>query len=147
MKKERNYLPEQYSRTAGLPINHNYLKQQFADYDDILKKIERLVQNGDYTLGKSVDEFEANIVKLTGSRFAVGVGSGTDAIFLSLKAAGIGNGDEVITTPYTFVATIGAIVAVGAKPVFVDIGEDYNINPELYKTDAQKRAFLKRARS
>lgn len=131
MKINRNYLPEQYRRTAKYTINHNYLPEQFADYEDIFKKLKQLVQKGDYTLGAKVDEFEANIRKLTGSRFALGVGSGTDAIFLSLKAAGVGPGDEVITTPYTFVATIGAIVATGAKPVFVDIGDDYNINPDL----------------
>jgi len=131
MKISSNYLPCQYEQTAKYDINHNYLQQQFADYEDILAKIKLLVQKGDYTLGTSVDEFENNIKKLTGSRFAIGVGSGTDAIFLSLKAAGIGVGDEVITTPYTFVATIGAIVAAGARPVFVDIGEDYNINPDL----------------
>jgi dTDP-4-amino-4,6-dideoxygalactose transaminase len=82
-------------------------------------------------LGKSVDEFERNICELTGSRFTVGVGSGTDALFLSLIAAGIQKGDEIITTPYTFYATIGAIVTAGAKPVFVDIRDDYNINTDL----------------
>ncbi|MBU4198541.1 MAG: DegT/DnrJ/EryC1/StrS family aminotransferase [Kiritimatiellae bacterium] len=127
-----------------MPINHNYLRQQFADYAKILKKIGRLAQEGDYTLGKQVDEFEANIRKLTGSRHAIGVGSGTDAIFLSLKASGIGNGDEVITTPYTFVATIGAIVATGAKPVFADIGEDYNLDPALLvpRISARTKAIL-----
>jgi len=144
MKINRNYLPEQYRRTATPAINHNYLRQQFADYEKIFKKIKKLVQKGDYTLGESVDEFEDNIRKLTGSRFAVGVGSGTDAIFLSLKAAGIGAGDEVITTPYTFMATIGAIVATGARPVFVDIGEDYNINPGLisHAVSASTRAIV-----
>ena len=131
MNVSRNYLPGQYQQTAKYDINHNYLQQQFADYEHILAKIRLLVQKGDYTLGTSVDEFEENIQKLTGSRFAIGVGSGTDAIFLSLKSAGVVAGDEVITTPYTFVATIGAIVATGARPVFVDIGEDYNINPDL----------------
>ena len=61
------------------------------------------------------------------------VGSGTDALMLSLKCLGIKEGDEVITTPYTFYATIGAIVSAGAKPVFVDVNEDYNINQNLLK--------------
>ncbi len=126
-----NYLPGQYEATGRPQINHNYLVQQFADYPEIFKQIEQLVQRADYTLGRSVDEFEENIRKLTGSRFVVGVGSGTDALLLSLKGAGVGPGDEVITTPYTFFATIGAIVTAGARPVFVDIRADYNINPDL----------------
>ena len=77
-----------------------------------------------------MDEFEQSICKLIGAKYAVGVGSGTDALFLSLKALGIGEGDEVITTPYTFYATIGAIVTAGARPVFVDIGPDYNLDPD-----------------
>ncbi|MBT5873209.1 MAG: DegT/DnrJ/EryC1/StrS family aminotransferase [Candidatus Latescibacteria bacterium] len=124
-----NYLPEQYRQTGAHAINHNYLRAQFSDYQEIFQKIEALVLEGDFTLGKSVDEFEARIRELTGSRFAVGVGSGTDALLLSLKAAGVGKGDEVITTPFTFFATIGAIVTAGARPVFVDICEDYNIDP------------------
>jgi len=126
-----NFLLNQYKDTGVCPINHNYLFKQFSDYKEIFEKIENLIINSDYTLGKSVDEFEKNICSLTGSRFAVGVGSGTDALFLSLIAAGIKKGDEVITTPYTFYATIGAIVTAGAKPVFVDICADYNINTDL----------------
>ena len=139
MKTPRNYLPEQYEQTAEPPINHNYLKEQFADYPAIFAEIENLVKNGDYTLGRSVDTFEANIRKMTGSRFALGMGSGTDALFLSLKAAGVGPGDEVITTPYTFFATIGAIVTAGARPVFVDVGEDYNIDPGLIESAITER--------
>jgi dTDP-3-amino-2,3,6-trideoxy-4-keto-D-glucose/dTDP-3-amino-3,4,6-trideoxy-alpha-D-glucose/dTDP-2,6-dideoxy-D-kanosamine transaminase len=126
-----NFLPEQYERTNRLRINHNYLGEQFADYPDILRKIEALVLRGDFTLGEAVDRFEAHLCELTGSRHALGMGSGTDALMLSLKAAGIGRGDEVITTPYTFFATIGAIVTAGARPVFVDIREDYNLDPGL----------------
>jgi len=131
MMVEHNFLPEQYKKTNEPSINHNYLREQFADYKEILKKIEKLVQNCDYTLGKDVDEFEKNVCKLTGAKFCIGVGSGTDALFLSLKALGVKEGDEVITTPYTFYATIGAIVTAGAKPVFVDIGADLNIDPRL----------------
>jgi len=128
---QHNFLPKQYSETGKQQINHNYLKEQFADYKEIFKEIEKLVQSCDYTLGKPVNEFESNIAKLMKANFVIGVNSGTDALILSLKAAGVKPGDEVITTPYTFYATIGAIVANGARPVFVDIGEDYNINPDL----------------
>ena len=131
MKAEHKYLLNQYKETGVYPINHNYLIKQFSDYKDILREIENLIKNSDYTLGKSVYDFEKNICNLTGSTYTLGVGSGTDAIFLSLIAAGIGKGDEVITTPYTFFATIGAIVTTGAKPVFVDIRNDYNINPDI----------------
>ena len=130
-KVNHNFLLNQYKETGVYPINHNYLFEQFSDYKEIFGKIENLITNSDYTLGKSVGEFERNICALTGSRFAVGVGSGTDALLLSLIAAGIKSGDEVITTPYTFYATIGAIVTAGAKPVFVDIRDDYNINTDL----------------
>ncbi len=134
MNIQHNFLPQQYRETSFPAINHNYLFQQFADYKEIFKEIEKLVHNGDYTLGEDVNRFEQNICSLTGAKYCVGVGSGTDALFLSLKAVGIAPEDEVITTPYTFFATIGAIVAAGAKPVFVDIDDDYNINPLLIET-------------
>ena len=132
-KKEikHNFLPEQYNETAKPQINHNYLREQFSDYKEIFKEIEKLVYSGDYTLGKAVDEFENNICRLTGSKYAVGVASGTDALMLSLKALGVKEGDEVITAPYTFFATIASIANAGAKPVFADIREDYTINPDL----------------
>ena len=71
-----------------------------------------------------------NIRKLFNQKYVAAVGSGTDALMLSLKALGIKENDEVITTPYTFYATIGAIVTAGAKPVFVDVKEDYNLDAE-----------------
>ncbi len=102
------------------------------------------MQKGDYTLGQDVNEFEQKICSLTGAKYCLGVGSGTDALFLSLKAVGITSGDEVITTPYTFFATVGAIVATGATPIFVDIGDDYNINPSLIEAaiTAKTKAIL-----
>lgn len=134
-----NFLPEQYERTARSEINHNYLRQQFSDYKEVFKRLEVLLENGDFTLGRAVDEFERNFSALTGTKYAVGVGSGTDALLLSLKALGVDKGDEVITTPYTFFATVGAIVTAGAKPVFVDIGEDYNIDPKKIEAAITER--------
>ncbi|MEI6572506.1 MAG: DegT/DnrJ/EryC1/StrS family aminotransferase [Alphaproteobacteria bacterium] len=127
----QNFLPEQYQKTGALEINHNYLHQQFFDHDEILSKIRNVVINGDFTLGKEVDLLEKEYAEICGAQHAIGVGSGTDALFLSLKAIDIDKGDEVITTPFTFYATVGAIVTSGAKPVFVDAGDDYNINPDL----------------
>jgi aminotransferase EvaB len=127
----QNYLPAQYEATGRLEINHNYLQQQFADYEEILEKVADVVRKGDFTLGREVDLLEEEFAPLAGTKHAIAVGSGTDAIMLSLKALGVESGDEVITTPYTFHATIGAIVTAGARPVFVDIADDYNIHPGL----------------
>ena len=124
----QNYLKKQYKKNRKLRINHSYLVEQFSDYSKIFKEIEKIVKKGDYTLGQKVNEFEKNFAKRTGAKFVIGVGNGTDALYLSLKALNIGRGDEVITVPYTFISTVGAIVTAEAKPVFVDIKEDYNID-------------------
>ena len=124
----KNFLPKQYLLDSKIQLSHSYLKEQFHDYAKIFKEIEKVVKNGDYTLGNEVNKFEYNISKLMGSKFTIGVGNGTDALYLVLKALDIGKGDEVITTPFTFIATAASIVTVGAKPVFVDIKNDYNID-------------------
>ena len=134
-----NFLPQQYIDDKKLNILHNYLTPQFSDYKKILKKIEKVIKNNDFTLGKEVDFFEDNIKKLIKQKYVVAVGSGTDALMLSLKCLGIREGDEVITTPYTFYATIGAIVTAGAVPKFVDVDDDYNINPDLIEKAITKR--------
>src|SRR5262249_57688666 len=77
------------------------------------------------TLGGAVAEFERRFAGLVGVRHAIGVNSGTDALRLSLKAVGVGPGDEVITAANTFIATVGAIAAVGARTVFVDCVDDF----------------------
>ena len=127
----KNYLPSQYNLDSKLVIKHNYLKEQFSNYKAIFSKLEKVVKKGDYTLGNKVNEFENKISKLLNAKYVVALGSGTDALMLSLKALGVKEGDEVITTPYTFYATIGAIVTAGAIPIFVDVTDDYNINPNL----------------
>ena len=111
----KNFYPDQYKKDKNFFTNHNYLSEQFSDNEIILNKIKEVVQNNDFTLGAIVDEVEEMIANEAGTKYAIGVGSGTDALFLSLKALGIGNGDEVITTTYTFYATIGAIVTSGAN--------------------------------
>lgn len=128
MNKILNFLPRQYDRDQLLSIKHNYLTEQFSDYKEILSKIENVILNNDFTLGREVDNFEKSICDLIGTKSCIAVGSGTDAIRLSLLALGIKPGDEVITTPFTFHATIGAIATTGAKPVFVDCDEDFNIS-------------------
>ena len=124
----KNFYPEQYKTDKTFKISHNYLSNQFSDYEDIFNKIKNVVTENDFTLGNAVDEVEELIAKECGTKYAIGVGSGTDAIMLSLKSLGIKEGDEVITSTYTFYATIGAIVTAGAKPIFCDCAEDYNID-------------------
>lgn len=96
-----------------------------AQYDQIGTEIEasvlRVLRSGTYILGEPVADFEARFAAYCGTKHAIAVNTGTSALHLSLLAAGIGRGDEVITTPFTFVATVAAILYVGARPVFVDI--------------------------
>ena len=98
-----------------------------ASYHQILNDVEieiaDTIRSGQFILGAKVSELEDKIAEYCQTKFAVGVSSGTDALLISLMAAGIGEGDEVITSPYTFFATAGSIVRLGATPVFVDIND------------------------
>lgn len=111
-----------------IQVNYSYLDQQFENVDAYLEDIRRVVLSGDFTLGSEVTKFEQRFAELCGLPYAIGVGTGTDALILSLKALGVGPGDEVITSPNTFVATVGAIATLGATPVFVDNNEEYTID-------------------
>jgi aminotransferase EvaB len=124
----KNFLPSQYEGDKKFRVQHNYLAEQFSDKDLILEKIREVVTQGDFTLGREVDKLEVAFAQLVGAKHAIGVGSGTDAIFLSLRALDLQPGDEVITTSFTFYATIGAIVTAGGIPVFCDIEDDFNIS-------------------
>ena len=104
-----------------------------------MAKIEKFVKTEDFTLGKPLFEFEKEFAKLNDSKFAVGVNSGTDAIKLSLKALGVGYKDEVITAANTFVATVGAIIEIGAKPIFVDCDDTFCMNVDLVEKKLQKK--------
>ena len=109
-------------------VPFSYLDRQFADLESYLDDLRKFVPTGDFTLGAPLTEFERRFAALCEAPHAIGVGTGTDAIAMSLKVAGIGAGDEVITTPMTFIATVGAIVMTGARPVFVDSEDGFVID-------------------
>lgn len=101
------------------------LKAQYALLrEEINARIQKVLDHGQYIMGPEVAELEALLAAYTGSRHCVTVASGTEALLISLMALGVGPGDEVITTPFTFVATAETIVLLGARPVFVDIEPD-----------------------
>jgi len=115
------------------PFDFLDLRAQFAQiHDEVMQAVTRVFESQYFILGPEVKLLEEEIAAKLSSKFAVGCASGTDALILSLLAEGIGKGDEVITTPFSFVATAGAISYVGAKPVFVDIDPvTFNIQPTL----------------
>lgn len=108
------------------------LKQQYAQIkEECLRVTDEIYESQHFILGPHVEALESAISGYCGAEYSVGVSSGTDALLLSLMAAGIGRGDRVITSPYTFFATAGAVARAGAIPVFADIDPDtYNISPE-----------------
>jgi dTDP-4-amino-4,6-dideoxygalactose transaminase len=106
-------------------VRYSYLAEQFRDPTEILEELRRFLPTGDFTLGRPVGEFEALFAEVIGTKHAIGVGSGTDAIKIPLKALGLQPGDEVITAANTFIATVGAINEVGARPVFIDCDDTF----------------------
>ena len=112
-------------------VPYNYLDKQFANIDGYFEDLKGLVASGEFTLGPYVDKFEKKFADYIGVKHVISTNTGTDALILALKAAGVKPGDEVITVANTFVATAGAIVAAGARPVFVDSDERYQIDVNL----------------
>ena len=114
-------------------VPYNYLDRQFdeAASEPILDALRALVRTGEFTIGPPVLEFERRLGAMVGVKHVVGTNTGTDALILALKALRVGAGDEVITQVNTFYATAGAIVAVGARPVFVDVDDQYALDESL----------------
>ncbi|MDD5436996.1 MAG: DegT/DnrJ/EryC1/StrS family aminotransferase [Candidatus Omnitrophica bacterium] len=117
------------------------LKEQYRSVrSEIDEAVKRVIDEQNFIMGEDVKLLEKEVAAYCGARFGVGLSSGTDALILALKAIGIKEGDEVITTPFTFIATAGAITNAGAKPVFCDIElKTYNISPEEIKKKITKR--------
>jgi aminotransferase EvaB len=122
-----------------MKVRYSYLSRQFGNCPDLWGKLKKFVSTGDFTLGKELSIFEKNFAKLIGTKFAIGVNSGTDAIKLSLKSLNVKPGDEVITTANTFVATVGAITEIGAKPIFVDCDDTFCMNVNLLEKKISKK--------
>ena len=122
------------------------LKSQYdASRDLINNRIQAVLDHGQYIMGPEVAELEQSLAEYTGARHCITVSSGTEALVIALMALGVGPGDEVITTPFSFIATAEAVVLVGAKPVFVDIERSTcNIDPSLIeeKITPRTRAIL-----
>ena len=117
------------------------LKTQYQSVKEkVQKNINKVLDHGQYIMGPEIAELEKILAEYTGVKHCVTISSGTDALLISMMALNIGPGDEVITTPFSFIATAETIALLGAKPVFVDIDErTYNIDPDLIESAITKK--------
>jgi aminotransferase EvaB len=115
-------------------VPYNYLPQQFSEHQLFFDLWKPVLSSGEFTLGPFVENYEKRFAEYMGSKYCIATNNGTDALILALKALGIEKGDEVITPCNSFYATTGAIVAVGATPVFTDVDERYQIDIDDLKS-------------
>ncbi len=118
---------------VNFPLQYEGIK------DELLSAVKKVFESGNYVLGPELETLEKNFAKFCGTKHALGIANGTDALILAMKVLGIGRGDEVITAPNSFIATAGAIIMCEAMPAFVDVDEDFNINPELIEKAITKK--------
>ena len=119
-------------------FNNLYLQNKIV-YNDYIKSLKKTIKESSFINGKEILLFEENFKKLTRSKFCVSVANGTDALIISLKCLGIKYGDEVILPAHTWVSTAGSIIAVGAKPVFVDTDDFFTINSDKIEKKINKK--------
>ena len=116
------------------------LKLQYTEAKkEIDEEILDVLESQQFVLGKKVERLEKRVADYCGCRYAIGVSSGSDALLISLLSLNLKKGDEVITTPFTFISTASAIIHAGLKPVFVDIDESYNIDVEKIEDAISKK--------
>ena len=129
------------ARVTGGGMDFIDLKSQYRRLrDPIDRRIQAVLDHAQFVLGPEVDELEERLARLVGANHCITVSSGTDALLIALMALDVGPGDEVITTPFTFIATAEAIALLGATPVFVDIDRrTYNIDPNLIEPAVTER--------
>ncbi len=127
-------------KTDSLDVPFVDFPSQFAEErDSIHDCVDLVFSEGQFVSEKKIEEFESLVAKQVGTSFAVGVSSGTDALYLGLKSLNVGEGDEVITPPNSHFSSTSAIVQTGATPVFVDVLDDQNIDPDAVKAAITKQ--------
>ncbi|MCF7979355.1 MAG: DegT/DnrJ/EryC1/StrS family aminotransferase [Chromatiaceae bacterium] len=140
---DRTLSPEAYCAQAASPAPITFVDlkpQQDAIRPALEQQLHRVLHHGQYILGPEVTELEQQLATFTGAQHCISVASGTEALLISLMALDIGPGDEVITSPFTFVATVEVIVLLGATPIFVDIEPDTaNIDASLIEAKLSER--------
>ncbi len=117
----------------------NLIKQSYKEQSDLNKIFNKVINSGSFVGGNYINEFEKNLCKYINAKNCISLNSGTDALVFSLFAAGVKKGDEVITTPNSFIASTAVIVHLGAKPVFVDVLDDQNIDPSKIEEKITKK--------
>lgn len=125
-------------------VKYNYLFDEFKNSNEIFNDWKKLINSTEFTLGPYVENFEKKFADYTKSKYCISVNNGTDALILALKSINLNYNDEVLIPVNTFYATVGAAVAVGLKPVFVDVGEDYQIciSDLIKKINSKTRAII-----
>ena len=123
-----------------MQIDFSGIKADYLAHKNLIDTyIHQVLQSGNFIMGEEVQKLENNLQNFLGSKYAITCSDGTSALFLALKAIDIKDNDEIITTPFSFFASTEAIILSGARPVFVDIDETFNLNPQLIESAITKR--------